>query len=54
MPPGFFTLTTTSTSTNESGFVFKAGKPRPGIYNIQDIVGQTYVDIREHTRELCG
>ena len=33
--------------------IFKDGKLRPGIYRIQNIVSQTYVDIREHTRELC-
>ena len=33
--------------------IFKDGKLKPGIYKIQNIVGQTYVDIREHTRELC-
>jgi len=42
------------TSTNESGSIFKDGKLKPVIYKIQNIVSQTYVDIREHTRELCG
>ena len=32
---------------------FKDGKLKPGVYQIQNIVGQTYVDIREHTGELC-
>jgi len=40
--------------TNESGSVFKDGKLQPGIYKIQSIVSQTYVDIQENTRELCG
>ena len=44
----------TLTSTNESESVFRDGKIKPGIYKIQNIVGQTYVDIREHTKELCG
>jgi hypothetical protein len=34
--------------------LFKDGKLRPGIYKIQNIVGQTYADIRDHTKELCG
>jgi hypothetical protein len=34
--------------------IFESGKLRPGIYKIQNIVGQTYVDIRDHTKELCG
>jgi len=42
------------TSTNESSSIFRDGKLKPGIYKIQNIVSQTYVDIREHTRELCG
>ncbi|KAF9648165.1 hypothetical protein BDM02DRAFT_3187334 [Thelephora ganbajun] len=44
----------TPTSTNNSISIFKDGKLKPGIYKIQNIVSQTYVDIREHTRELCG
>ena len=34
--------------------IFEDGKLRPGIYKIQNIVGQTYVDIREHNKELCA
>lgn len=44
----------TITSTNDPVSIFKDGKLKPGIYKIQNIVGQTYVDTREHTRELCG
>jgi hypothetical protein len=33
--------------------VFEDGRVRPGIYKIMNSVGQTYVDIREHNRELC-
>ncbi|KAF9649747.1 hypothetical protein BDM02DRAFT_3113171 [Thelephora ganbajun] len=39
--------------TNDSS-VFEDGKPRPGIYEIQNIVGQTYVGTWEHPRDLCG
>ena len=42
------------TSTNDPASIFKDGKLKPGVYKIQNIVGQTYVDIREHSRELCG
>ena len=38
---------------NDSASIFEDGKLKPGIYKIQNIFGQTYVDIREHTRELC-
>ena len=40
-------------STTDPVSRFKDGKLKPGIYRIQNIVGQTYVDTREHTRELC-
>ena len=41
----------TSTSSYES--IFKDGKLKSGIYKIQNIVSQTYLSVREHTRELC-
>lgn len=43
----------TTTSTNNFVSIFKDGKIKPGIYRIRNIVGQTYVDIREHNKELC-
>ena len=33
--------------------IFESGKLMPGVYRIQNIVGQTYVDTLEHTKELC-
>jgi len=41
------------TSTDDSASIFKDGKLKPEIYKIRNIVGQTYVDIREHAGELC-
>ncbi|KAF9781762.1 hypothetical protein BJ322DRAFT_243167 [Thelephora terrestris] len=38
---------------NDAVPIFKAGKLRPGIYKIQNIVSQTYVDMRESPKELC-
>ena len=38
---------------DDSVSAFKDGKFKPGIYMIQNIVSQTYVDMREHSRELC-
>ena len=43
----------TLTSTSGYTSIFKDGKLKPGVYKIQNIVSQTYVDIQEHTRELC-
>ena len=45
------TMTLASTSSHAS--VFKDGRLKPGVYKIQNVVGQTYVDLREYTRELC-
>jgi hypothetical protein len=41
-----------SSSTNRS--ILQDGKIRPGTYKIKNIVSQTYVDIKDHVRELCG
>jgi hypothetical protein len=41
-------------SQNESGSIFREGKLKPGVYKIQNVVGQTYVDVREHSKQLCG
>jgi hypothetical protein len=51
---GSYSNTMTFTPGNDSASIFKDGKLRSGIYKILNIVGQTYVDIREHTNGLCG
>jgi hypothetical protein len=33
--------------------IFKDGKLKPGIYKIQNLYAQTYMDIHEHSRYLC-
>ena len=33
--------------------IFKDGKLKPGIYKIQNIVGQTYLEVRDHSKQLC-
>ena len=43
----------TLTSEKSSDSMFEDGKLKPGVYKIQNIVGQTYLDIRDHTQELC-
>jgi hypothetical protein len=45
--------TMTFTSTNDSVSIFKDRKLWPGIYKIQNVRSQTFVDIREHTKTLC-
>jgi hypothetical protein len=34
--------------------ILKNGKLKPGIYQIQNLAGQTYVEIQESERQLCG
>jgi len=33
--------------------IFKDGKLKPGIYQIQNIEAETYLDIEVHSREMC-
>jgi hypothetical protein len=43
----------TFTSPGNSSSIFANGKLKPGTYKIQNIYTETYVDVREHSRELC-
>jgi len=43
----------TLNSTGDSSSILKDGKLKPGIYKIQNINTETYLDIEVHTRELC-
>jgi hypothetical protein len=45
--------TMTLTSTSGSSSVFEDGKLKPGIYKIQNIHTDTYLDIEVSTREVC-
>ena len=45
--------TVTMNSTSDSSSIFKDGKLKPGIYKIQNIQSDTYLDIEVHLRELC-
>ena len=44
---------TMNSKTSDSLSIFEDGKLKPGIYKIQNLYGQTYVDIHEHSREVC-
>jgi len=37
-----------------SSSILENGKPKPGIYQIQNLAGQTYVEMQESVRQLCG
>jgi hypothetical protein len=43
----------TLNSTSNSSSIFEDGKLKPGIYKIQNLYAQTYLDIHEHSREVC-
>jgi hypothetical protein len=45
------TMATTSASDPLS--IFRGGKLKPGIYKIQNLYGQTYMDIHDHSKEVC-
>lgn len=54
-PPPQRSATTMTYNTPESSLsIFQDGKIKPGIYKIQNIVSRTYVDTKDHLRELCG
>ena len=42
-----------TTSVDDSSSIFRDGKLKPGIYKIQNLYAQTYVDIHEHSRDAC-
>ena len=42
-----------NSTPSDSLSIFKDGKLKPGIYKIQNLQGQTYMDIHEHSREVC-
>ena len=46
-------LTMTLDSPSDSVSIFENGKLKPGIYKIQNLYSQTYLDIHEYSRELC-
>ena len=48
------TLTMTLRSTASGSLsIFDGGKLKPGIYKVQNLYTQTYMDIHEHSREAC-
>ena len=46
-------MMTMNSTTSDSLSIFEDGKLNPGIYKIQNLYGQTYMDIHEHSREVC-
>ena len=48
------TPTTTMGLFSFGSSVFQDGQIKPGIYKIRNVESKTYVDIKDHVRELCG
>ena len=42
----------TFTSTGDSSSIFKDGKLKPGIYRVQSLFNEAFIDVQEHSREL--
>ena len=42
-----------STMNPNAPSIFKDGKLKPGIYKIQNLCSETYLDIHRHSREVC-
>jgi hypothetical protein len=41
-------------TTGDASSIFRDGKvPKPGIYKIQHLFHKNYMDIHEHSREVC-
>ena len=42
----------TPNSTTESSRIFEGGKLKPGIYKIQNLYAETYLDVHQHSKEV--
>ena len=40
-------------STSNPPFITKDGKIEPGIYKIQNLYAGTYLDIHQHSKQMC-
>ena len=49
VPPAIMTPNPASSHTS----IFKGGKLKPGIYKIQSLCAETYLDIQLNTKQLC-
>ena len=45
-------LAMTFTSVGDSSSIFKDGNLKPGIYKIQNLYNETFLDVQEHSREI--
>jgi len=40
-------------SASDHSSILKDGKIKPGIYKIQNIYAETYLDIHQHSKQMC-
>jgi hypothetical protein len=45
--------TVAAAMAGETSSIFGDGRLKPGIYKIQNLYSRTYMDIHEHSREVC-
>lgn len=43
----------TLSSTDDSPPIFEGGKLKSGIYKIQNLFAETYLDIHQHSKQVC-
>ena len=43
----------TLSSTSYPSSIFKDGRLKPGIYKIQNLYSETYLDIHQHSKQAC-
>ena len=43
----------TEHSTNRTSSIFENGRVRPGIYMIENLASETYLDIHRQSKQLC-
>ena len=43
----------TTSVDNPPSIFFKNGQLKPGIYKIQNVYAQTYMDIHDHSKDVC-
>ena len=46
-------MTLNSPTGNDSSSIFEDGKLKPGIYKIQNLFAETYMDIHLHSKKVC-
>ena len=51
--PELIPPTMTQKSTTDPPRIFEDGKLKPGIYKIQNLRSETYLDVHQHSKEVC-